>query len=106
MRHLSMCTGWAFGPVWWSQVEFFDKYIVGAEDVEAKSGKVYWGCSHTAGAVGPVVYAIAWDRCTGFAAGWCGAFFGMVGGVTSWLVRQQTLNPGSTSQQITLSYSG
>ena len=39
-----------------------------------------------AGAVAPVIYLISWDRCTGFAAGWCGAFLGMIGGIITWMV--------------------
>lgn len=28
----------------------------------------------------------SWDRCTGFAAGWCGAVLGCVLGVFTWLI--------------------
>ena len=51
-----------------------------------------------AGAVAPVIYLIAWDRCTGFAAGWCGAFFGMIGGVITWMVSGST-SPTFCAQQ-------
>ena len=40
------------------------------------------------------MYAIAWDRCTGFAAGWCGAIFGMIGGIVTWLVSQPACSRG------------
>ncbi|KAK9840695.1 hypothetical protein WJX84_007535, partial [Apatococcus fuscideae] len=59
-----------------------------------------WNGIICAGAVGPVIYLLSLERCTGFAAGWCGAALGCACGVITWLV-YPAVNDGTVTIETT-----